>query len=328
MMLTWGSSTLGDGLVLPLVLQVIYSDNMTAATAIVLLLLPILTLANIEIDVTASDEAGQQNIIAIGTNEAIISDLEVQTFQLTDENLKNAVKNHFGVKPDDVFVKSPTPWGDLYVLNEWEQVSRILRPVESKVLSVDFKPFLVFSQSFNNTSTKPAVFKAHISQNVEDTVSSVWEKYCEISASKDIKYGFDIKAMGVSGNAAFSYNSKWGESVLKFERVTVGSQTGLDIYLNAGQSVIADLVATRGIMKIQVNYVASLTGTVAVNYADTFKGHHFWSVDVNRVLQAGGLNRTVWSTELIEFAFYVKSRVDLRDVDTNETLMTLSLNVF
>uniref|UniRef100_A0A2H1VSB1 SFRICE_013002 n=1 Tax=Spodoptera frugiperda TaxID=7108 RepID=A0A2H1VSB1_SPOFR len=306
----------------------LYHGDMSAATAFLVLLLPILTLADIEIDVTASDDASQQSVIALGTNKVIISDLEVQTFNLTDENLKNAIKNHFGVKPDDVFLKSPTPWGDLYVINNFTQVSRVLKPVKASIMSVEYRPFLVFSQSFNNTSTKPALFKTHISQEVEDTVSSVWQKYSEITASSDIKYGFDIKAMGVSGKATFSFKSKWGQSVLKFEKVTVGSQTGLDIYLKPGQQVIADLIATRGFMKIRVDFVTSVVGTVAVNYGASFKGHHFWSYDVNKVLEAAGLNKTVWSTEFIDFAFYVKSRVELRDLVSNETLANVPLSVF
>ncbi|KAF9411538.1 hypothetical protein HW555_009686 [Spodoptera exigua] len=306
----------------------IIRDSMAAASSVVLLLLPVLTLANIEVDITASDEASQQNLLISGANEAIISDLEVQTFQLTEENLKKSVENYFGHKPDDVFLKSPTPWGDLYVTYKWKQVNRLLKPLGAKILSVEFKPFLVLSQSFNNTSSKPSLFKAHLTQNVENTISSSWEKYSEISDSQDIKYGFDIKAMGVSGKATFYLYSKWGERFLKFQTVTVGSQSGLDISLQPGQSAIAELIATRGVMKIQINYAASLTGIVAVNFADLYKGHHFWSLDVNKMLTAGGLNKTVLSSELIDFAFYVKSRVDLRDLDTNETLASVPLMVF
>lgn len=134
--------------------------------------------------------------------------------------------------------------------------------------------------------------------------------------------------MAVAGNATFAFNARWGESFVKSQKVTVGSETGLEIVLQPNQALIAELYATRGSLSVQVDYVASLSGLVAVNYEEGYKDHHFWSIDINKVLDAGSLDKTVLSTEVIDFGFYVSSKVDLRDVNTQKVLSTLPLTVF
>ena len=49
-----------------------------------------------------------------GSLNTAVGDTLVPLFGLDEQNLKNAVEQYFGKRPDDVFFKSPTPWGDLY----------------------------------------------------------------------------------------------------------------------------------------------------------------------------------------------------------------------
>ncbi|XP_026743579.1 spherulin-2A-like [Trichoplusia ni] len=289
------------------------------------LLLPALVFAKIEVDITASDDEAQRQVHVSGSNVDIISDLEIDTFRLSEDNLKSAVRAYFGSEPDDVFVKSPTPWGDLYITNEWKQVTRVLKPVRATILSVVSKPMLVMSHEFNNTSSKQATYEARMRQEVENTVVSTWERSGEIAASNYIKYGLDMKAMAVAGQATISYVSRWGENVMKSQTVSVGSETAVTVTLEPNQKVTAKLYATRVSMKVQINYEASLLGSVAVNYADAYKGHHFWSFDINKVLAAGDMSRSINSSEVIETGFYADSKVVIHDAITDEVLYTLPL---
>lgn len=300
----------------------------TMRTIAVLLVLPALICAKIEVEITASDDQSQRQVVISGSNVDLISDQERETFKLSDENLKSALKSYFGEKPDDVYLRSPTPWGDLYLTNEWKQVTRTLKPLKAQILTVKYQPSLVTSKVFNYTSSKPGHFKALIRQDVENTVASTWERSGELSANSNIEYGIDIKAMAVSGKATFSYNSRWGEDVLKSQKVTVGSEAAVDVTLNPNQTVTAELYATRGSMKVQIDYEATLSGSVAVNYGNLYKDHHFWSVDINKVMAAGGWNRSILSSEVIDLGFYADSKAVLRDSDTNEVLYTMPLTVF
>ncbi|CAH0598768.1 unnamed protein product [Chrysodeixis includens] len=289
------------------------------------LLLPALVFAKIEVDITASDDEAQRQVHVSGSNVDIISDLEIDTFQLSDANLKSAVRSYFGSQPDDVFVKSPTPWGDLYITNGWKQVNRVLKPVKASILSVVSKPKLVMTHEFNNTSSQNATFEARMRQEVENTIASSWERRGEIAASNYIKYGLDMKAMSVAGQATISYVSQWGANVMKSQTVSVGSETAITVNLEPNQKVTAQLYATRVSMTVQIDYEASLLGSVAVNFADGYKGHHFWSFDINKVLTAGGIVPSVPSSEVIDIGFYAESKVVIVDALTNEVLYTLPL---
>lgn len=292
-----------------------------------LLLVPVIY-ASIDIKIEASDNEAERSVDVSGTNVDIISDTERNTFQLSDNNLKNAIRAYFGKRPDDAYVRSPTPWGDLYSSYNWPQVSRSLTPQRARILEVSSQPTIVLTQVFKNNSTKTATFKAMIQQQVQNTVSSTWSKGGELTIGQEINYGFDIKVASVTGKTSFSYTSKWGSSVTKTEAVTVGSESGVQITLEPNQSVTAELYATRGSMKIQVDYEATLSGNTAVNYGSTYKGHHFWSLDINAVLSAGGLSRSAQSSEVISLGYYSDSRVVIRDSRTADVLYTMPMKLF
>lgn len=292
-----------------------------------LLLVPVIY-ARIEVQINASSNEADSSINLSGSNVDIISDQERNTFQLSDSNLKNAVRDYFGSRPDDAYVKSPTPWGDLYQTYGWSQVSRSLTPQRARILEITSQPTIVLTQVLKNNSSKTATFSAKIQQDVENTVSSTWEKGGSLSVDQEIKYGFDIKVFEVSGKTSFSYTSNWGQSVSKSESVTVGSESGVTITLEPNQSVTAELYATKGTMKIQVDYEATLSGSTAVNYAKTYKGHHFWALGINAVMSAGGLPRSVKSSEVISLGYYTDSRVVIRDSKTSKLLYSIPMKFF
>ncbi|XP_059047956.1 spherulin-2A-like [Achroia grisella] len=292
-----------------------------------LFVLPVIY-AKIEVNVVASDNEAERLVELSGSNVDIISDTERNTFQLSDNNLKNAVRSYFGKRPDDAYVKSPTPWGDLYQTYGWPQVARSLAPQRAKVLQVTSNPSIVLTQHFENNSTTSATFKAQIKQEVQNTVTSTWEKGGELTVGQEIEYGFDIKVVSVGGKTSFSYTSKWGESVSKSETVTVGSESGVEITLEPGQRVVAELFATRGTMQIQVDYEGTLSGSTAVNYADTYKGHHFWALDINAVMRADNLNTSAQSREVINLGYYSSSKVVIRDAKSNAILYSLPMSIF
>ncbi|XP_045532737.1 uncharacterized protein LOC123720242 [Pieris brassicae] len=93
------------------------------------------------------------NVTVSGENVDIISDMERRIFKLTEERLKDAVSVQFGQPPDDVFLKSPTPWGDLYTEYGWKEVTITAKPISSVVVSKEFRNQTVVKQKYiNNTS--------------------------------------------------------------------------------------------------------------------------------------------------------------------------------
>ena len=118
---------------------------------------------------------------------------------------------------------------------------------------------------------------------------------------------------GGGGETSLSYSHAWGEGGSESKSVTVGSQTGVSVILDPGESVEAELTASRGVMKVRIVYKAYLIGVTAVNYNPTFKDHHFWALDIGGVMAAAGLPNTKQFTEDIEIGYYSNSKIELKD---------------
>lgn len=233
-----------------------------------------------------------------------------------------------GGRPSDVFLKSPTPWNDLYKRYGWSQVRRTLYPRRAKILGIRTEPTAVKSDDFINNSSVRAKYNTGISQQVQDTASSSWSKGGELSVGQEISYGIDVLFGSIGGSTSLSYTSSWGEETSKTRTVVIGSNSGVEVELDPGQAVKATLFATRGTMEVQIDYTASLYGDLTCNYPDTYRGHHFWRYDLNAVQNAGGLRKTVDSTEVLKIGFYSDAMVVVTDIKSRSTLSTYSVPIF
>ncbi|XP_059047952.1 spherulin-2A-like [Achroia grisella] len=292
----------------------------------IIFLLPGLALANINVQVSGKfnpEDSSLMTVLTSGKQVGIITDTERNTFELNDNNLKNSVNSYFGKRPDDAYLRSPTPWGDLYKSYGWDQVRRTLVPRNGKILRITSKPVVVMEQVFENNSTRPALFNVGISQTVENTVTSSWSKGGALSIGQEISYGFDIEVASGGGTTSLSYTSSWGENTDKSESITVGASSAMEITLQPGQAVIAQLHATRGSIEVEVEYEAALSGDTAINYSKTYKGHHFWALGIRDVMSSGGLSNKKESKEVISIGFYANSKVVVHDKSAGKRLMEL-----
>ncbi|XP_049882323.1 spherulin-2A-like [Pectinophora gossypiella] len=290
--------------------------------AFLLLLLPALAMARIQVEVSGEYDSNNPNlgVYVSGSESDVISDQERNTFALNDNNLKDAVRAYFGQRPNDAYVRSPTPWGDLYKTYGWSQVLRSLVPRSGRIVKITSEPQIIMKQIFENNSTKPATFNVGISQSVQNTVSSSWQTGHQLSVGQEIKYEFNL-GMKFSGTTKFSYTSSWGQSTQKSTSVTIGATSAMQLTLQPGQSVLAELHASRGNIQVEIEYEANLAGATAVNYANTYKGHHFWALDVRAVMSAGGLKNSRLSKETINIGFYSDARVIVHDREIGQKLM-------
>ena len=94
------------------------------------------------------------------------------THQPPARTFEDAVNAYFGRSPNDAYLHSPTPWGDLYTTYNWPQVSMVLVVQSAKILGITSEPIIVKTQEFTNNSSVKGTFNVAISDTVEDTVSS------------------------------------------------------------------------------------------------------------------------------------------------------------
>jgi hypothetical protein len=267
----------------------------------------------INISVTAGQDQKSSSATASGSIQHIITDVERSTFQLSDSQLKNAINAYFGKAPNDAFLHSPTPWNDLYKTYNWQQVQMVLVAQNAEILGITSNAEIVKNQELTNQSSKTATFNVSISDSVEDTATSSWSTGGTLSVDQTINYDLKFLGTGVGGSTSLSYSQSWGVGGEHSQAVTVGSEAGVSVVLEAGESVVAELSASRGVMKVRVHYLAYLMGQSAVNYDPTYKGHHFYALDMNNIMQAAKISNAIVSTEDIEIGYYSNSKVLIKD---------------
>ncbi|SFT67860.1 toxin ETX/toxin MTX2 [Kosakonia arachidis] len=272
---------------------------------------------SMRINIVSSTDPSQCGVSAFGNDVSLISNTERNTFQLSDGQLKRAVERDFGRSPLDAFLRETNQWGGLYGRFGWQEVSRTLRPVSSRVLSQNTTPSVVMSQDFVNDSSVPATFNAAISQSVENTVTTGWSTGGTLSVGGSVEVGVRFLGIGGTATASISYEQSWGISGERSTSVVLGSASGVEVTLEPGQAVTAELVATRGTMRVEVSYAGSLSGHCVVNYNPRYQGHHFWALPITRVMNNSGINNSIMTTQTLDIGFYSNSSIIIRDKRTH-----------
>jgi hypothetical protein len=126
----------------------------------------------IQINVNAGLDAATSSVQASGNVIHVISDLERGTFNINDANLKKLVEKYFGKSPNDAYVRSDTPWGDLYKTYNWPQVQVNLVVQSASILGITSEPQIINSQKFSNNSSVKGNFNVSITQQVNNTSQS------------------------------------------------------------------------------------------------------------------------------------------------------------
>lgn len=263
--------------------------------------------------VVGADETSSSAEVS-GSIQHIITPEERTSFGINDGQLKSAVEKYFGKAPKDAYVSSPTPWGDLYKTYGWEQVSVVLVPVKAEILGITSNPTILKTQKFINSSSVTGTFNVGITESVTNTVSSSWSTGGTLTVGEKISYGIKIEGVAsVGGEISISYSQSWGIGGEESSSATVGSSSGVTVVLEPGESVVSELSASRGEMRVLVTYDAYLKGYVAVNYDPTYKDHHFWALPISEVMSAAGISNSAKSNETMNIGYYSNARVELKD---------------
>ncbi|PWC19616.1 ETX/MTX2 family pore-forming toxin [Brenneria corticis] len=202
---------------------------------------------------------------------------------------------------------------------------RTLQPVSSRILSQNSTPEIVMDQVFANNSSVSGVYNVKISQSVQNTVKSSWNTGGKLSVGQKVQYGISFLGTGGKGESSISYEQSWGIGGENSKTITLGTESGVQVTLQPGQAIIAELVASRGTMRVQVDYRASLSGQSAVNYNPVYKDHHFWGLPITQIMRSSNINNAIVSSEIIEIGFYANSQIILRDKKTGESFRTFNL---
>ncbi|XP_057338841.1 spherulin-2A-like [Microplitis mediator] len=248
-------------------------------------------------------------IKASGYISSLITDADRRKFGVDDDDIKEAVDCYKGKRPTDVYLRSPTPWGDMYDTYDLDQTEKVIRVIKTKVISVSSRPEIVTKATLNNTeSAEPTTFNTSIEKTVTNSVSSSWKNENNISISRSV--GYDIKA--AKGDISFSYSKNWGSTEIKSKAVTLKSASSVQKTLGPGKSATIELMAHRKVAKIEITYECSLEGDVGINYHERYKGYHFHFVPIDTIMEAGDIDNSLMVKEIIELELYSDTTINVK----------------
>lgn len=284
----------------------------------ILVILPAIY-AKIQIDIHTNDDQ-KMKVHMAGAHVSLLGEMEKAAFGLTDDNLKQAITT-MGMKPDNVFLNDPTPWGDLFETMNWEPTRMIFEPKKAEILSSKTEKVIVKSSSIHNMHTEPMTRKVDMKQTLMNTITSKWSKEAELDV-KNIHY--KIHRM-TPESEEYSFISNGLEDLEKLEPVTVGDL--MEVTLEPRQSLVVELHATAENMMVRVDFEAKLAGTVALNFDNKYEGHRFWSVDINSLLTAGGIKKVMHSSEFINAVQFRDAKVLVKEAATGKVINSVPMTM-
>ena len=260
-------------------------------------------------NIKAGFTAESSSVQVEGSVQHVITDKEVVSFGISDQNLKKAIEQYFGKAPKGAALHTPTPSDDLYRTYGWPEVNTVLSAISAEILQITSNPVIVDQKTSTNYLNKMISVNTAMSTSVEQTASTEWSETSSIEISQSITYGLDFMGTGVTGTTSLTFNQQWGHGGSQSKAITIGTTHGTTFDVDPGESVSVKLTASMGSMKIRIVYEARLTGCTAINYQRKYKDHNFWCLDINEVMRAGGITNAIRFTEDIEVGYYGNSEI-------------------
>lgn len=240
------------------------------------------------------------------------------------EPINQANIDAFGIQSGRLSAMATSVYAPLLqpIFFNYQDITTTLEVTGAEILGITSEPIIVKTQEFYNSSSVPGTFNVAISDTVSDTVTNSWNTGGSLTISQKIEYGLDFILSG-KGETSITYTQSWGVGGSTSRQYTVGSNSGVTVVLEPGQKVVAELSASRGILRAQVNYNAYISGSFGLNLPTYIPklGGYVSSIPAQKLMSDFGIPNGVPSSEIIEVGYYSNSRVEISDIQ-GKTLAT------
>ncbi len=278
----------------------------------------------INLEIISGSDVFNTEVLPFGYEEHFITPEEREMFNIgKDSQLKSAVENHFGERPEDVhLLPEDYPWGKIYNDYNWSPVKASYYVADISILDVQQEKVIISQKEFENKSSIAATYNASITESVANTIESSWNSSNKLSGGFNIKGKFSVLAVETEATTSIGFEHTWGKGGTTRHMTTVGTTTGLSVTLKPKEAVIAELTATRGRLKVKINYNVLLSGSILANYYPPYKDHHFWFLPIRKVLDKKSTKKV---TENILINYYSNTKVVLRDKKSSKIIKSMNI---
>ncbi|XP_022828604.1 uncharacterized protein LOC111357984 [Spodoptera litura] len=145
---------------------------------LILLILPIIVDGRIEVDITvkSNDTDVTVNASYTGSDHKLVTDDDLKLFNVTMAKLNRGMRVELGKVPDNIFIRNPTPYGDLFTKFKWEQMKRKLTIVRTKIIDIINQDIVLDTHEHINNTTNIVTAKRSMYKVMDNSISSTWSK--------------------------------------------------------------------------------------------------------------------------------------------------------
>ncbi|CAB3232701.1 unnamed protein product [Arctia plantaginis] len=284
---------------------------------LVLTLLPTFAYSRITVRIKPKSDGYSAFIDYTGKVVSVISDKEMKIFGLSNESLKNASEVFMGKRCTNVYVKPPTPWGNVFEKYNWDVVKTTLQPLYGAVKRNSSDSVVLGVQEYvNNFGKNNMTQNVNVTLDILEEIIHNWTKGEDLGLGREIYYNINFGDESLGGTTSMIYSVPWGESLFKSRLVTVGKNSTAIVTIPPGGKVLATVTAIHHTMEIQIIYETHIDGWVFCNYENKFEGHHFYAMELRELQHIMHTSMSKFASETITLKYYTDFKVEISD-DSN-----------
>ncbi|KAG6463891.1 spherulin-2A-like [Manduca sexta] len=254
------------------------------------------------------------DIKPLGDDNKVITQNEVDLFGISDDKLKRGVRIQLGRTPEEIFLKNPTPYGDLYTKFKWQEVKRNLRVKSAKVTEFSKENTILKTNVFINNASEAIKANAKLYKKIENTVYSLWS--AEGLPVDDILYNLNI----TFDNGILKYENKWRNNTFRNLYSSLGVSRRGEVTIAPGKEIVMELTAFKIVAVLEITYEARLIGQLIANYARVYGKYHYWAPSINSIMERVNLKNKIHTREVIEIRSYINPVLNVFDKITGESV--------
>uniref|UniRef100_A0A2H1W3I6 SFRICE_010883 n=1 Tax=Spodoptera frugiperda TaxID=7108 RepID=A0A2H1W3I6_SPOFR len=171
----------------------------------------------IEVDITVKSNGTDVTVNASysGSDDRLVTDEHLKLFDVTKAKLDKGMRVELGKVPDDIFIRNPTPYGDLFTKFDWEQMKRKLTIVNAKIIDIVNQDIVLDTHEHINNTTNIVTAKRSMYKVMDNSISSTWSKTGLPGDNAQTTFILNFEDGSVIGNYAELYGKYhyWAPSV-------------------------------------------------------------------------------------------------------------------
>ncbi|XP_041985779.1 uncharacterized protein LOC121738033 [Aricia agestis] len=251
----------------------------------------------IHVQIVPQSKHQDATVVAFGSEMALVSDLEIETFRLTDSEIKCRLSIADISPPDYVHVKRASYYG-------YRDIYTILKPTAAKVIGFKKKTVVMYFKELINNSSVPASFKMGLREDIVERMSVRW------SANEDISVGRDLN---INFSNRMNYVTSWDTEEKEMKARTMSATSDVELTLQPGQNATITMQAIRARLDVSIEYAAMLAGDIYCQYAIFFIPFSGRVFDVNEYLNMMRLPSVIVGTQYVYVDYNYGGQVIVED---------------